>query len=209
MPTINVGRVRPVYQGEYDPQKTYVALDTVRRNGSVYHAQRDVPVNALPEAPEALYWLLYGAKGDPGEPGSNGTNGTDGVDGMQGPVGPQGPQGPQGEVGPAGAQGVQGVPGPVGPQGSQPPISDAVTSAASGVAASSLAVKTAHDAAVAAQTKANAVEAALAAPLYTVSATAPAVTTRLWIRPADRTLYYWNGSAWSPIVGVYAETTTP
>lgn len=44
---------------------------------------------------------------------------------------------------------------------------------------------------------------------YQVSSIAPEDTTRLWVRPSDSTLYYHNGTAWTPIVGVYAETTTP
>ncbi len=72
---------------------------------------------------------------------------------VSGPPGSPGLQGPAGNPGPAGPGGVQG---PKGDKGDTPPLSDSVTSPDSGVAASSRAVKTAHDAATAAQSKADA-----------------------------------------------------
>lgn len=69
------------------------------------------------------------------------------IKGPQGIQGPEGPVGPQGIEGPVGQQGPRGVPGPQGPAGPLPALSNAVDSTSTLTAASSLAVKTAYDAA--------------------------------------------------------------
>lgn len=57
--TITVGRVRPVYQGEYDPDSSYTKLDVVYRLGSSYIATADdVPKDTPPES-ESDYWQLF------------------------------------------------------------------------------------------------------------------------------------------------------
>ena len=140
MSSINLGRVRPVSQGDYDSGRTYVALDYVAHNGSTWLAVRDIPAGVAPQANDTTYWVLFGEKGekgdkgDKGDTGPQGPPGADGADGEQGPKGDmpghkwtgtvlafQGPDGeyadgvdlvgPQGPAGPAGADGVQGVKG--------------------------------------------------------------------------------------------------
>lgn len=140
MPSLNLGRVRPVYQGNYDSGRGYVALDYVADNGSTWMAVRDVPAGIAPQENDTTYWVKIGAKGEKGDTGATGATGpqgppgADGADGAQGPKGdmpghkwtgtvlafqdPDGEYadgvdlvGPQGPAGPAGADGVQGVKG--------------------------------------------------------------------------------------------------
>lgn len=151
MATVKLGRVRPVFKGDYDPALSYEGMDSVRRNGNVYQAIRDVPVGALPEAPDSIYWICIGMKGADGADGKDGADGTPGPQGEPGPQGIQGEQGPQGPAGADGAAGPQGPSGPQGPKGDTPPLYSGVDSAAKDVAATAYAVKTAYDKAVAAE----------------------------------------------------------
>ena len=151
MATVKLGRVRPVFKGDYDPALSYEGMDSVRRNGNVYQAIRDVPVGALPEAPDSIYWICIGMKGADGADGKDGADGTPGPQGAPGPQGIQGEQGPQGPAGAEGAAGPQGPSGPQGPKGDTPPLYSGVDSAAKDVAATAYAVKTAYDKAVAAE----------------------------------------------------------
>lgn len=109
-------------------------------------------------------------------------------------------KGEQGERGRDGAPGEPGAPGPQGPAGEQTPISDSVTSPDSGVAASSKAVKTAHDKAATAQAAAEAAQAQAEAVGEDVTAlraelaaciSAPVLITEsgTWTPPA--TGWYW------------------
>ena len=123
-------------------------MDSVRRNGNVYQAIRDVPVGALPEAPDSIYWICIGMKGADGADGKDGADGTPGPQGAPGPQGIQGEQGPQGPAGADGAAGPQGPSGPQGPKGDTPPLYSGVDSTAKDVAATAYAVKTAYDKAV-------------------------------------------------------------
>lgn len=140
MPSLNLGRVRSVHQGDYDNTKSYVVLDHVTYNGSVWECVANPPVGTAPQENDTTYWVKIGAqglkgdKGDKGDTGPQGPPGADGADGEQGPKGDmpahkwtgtvlafQGPDGeyadgvdlvgPQGPAGPAGADGVQGVKG--------------------------------------------------------------------------------------------------
>lgn len=83
MPTLNLGRVRPVYSGAWAGATTYSFLTVVENNGASYIAVQAVPADTPP--PNATYWELISSKGDTGPAGS---------DGAQGPMGPQGPTGP-------------------------------------------------------------------------------------------------------------------
>lgn len=103
MATLNIGRVRPVYKGEWSNASTYKILDIVRVpvSGSseynIYIAVKDVPASVA--ITNETYWLklsvqgpkgerglpgVDGAQGPQGEPGINGTNGTNGRDGIDG-----------------------------------------------------------------------------------------------------------------------------
>jgi len=118
MPTISLGRVRPVFKGEYDASLPYVVMDRVRYEGNVYECVANTTAGVEPSEANAAFWLLLGAKGDDGEQGEKGEKGD---------PGPEGPEGPQGPEGPAVA------------------ISDSVTSTSTTTAASSYAVKQAYD----------------------------------------------------------------
>lgn len=135
MTTINLGKVRPVYQGAWSATATYEAYDFVIYNGSCYLALQDVPANYIPTS-QTAYWVLFGAKGDQGVKGDDGDPGPRGLQGPKGdvftptvssagvlswtndggldnptPVNIKGPKGDDGEKGQQGIQGVQGPPG--------------------------------------------------------------------------------------------------
>lgn len=140
MPTLNLGQVRPVYRGAWNSIDTYVAYDFVIYNGSAYLALKGVPSNYEPPS-QTEYWVLFGAKGEPGAPGA------DGADGAQGERGPSPAYRWDGTFlsiqNPDGTFPDQGV----NLQGPAVPLSNSVTSTSETDAASSLAVKTAYDAA--------------------------------------------------------------
>lgn len=161
MPTLTIGRVRPVYKGAYDAAQAYTVLDRVLFDGTVHECIADAPAGTSP-VPDAdtAFWVRIGgqgAKGDKGDKGDTGpqgpegpagADGKDGIDGAQGPRGLQGPQGdagPRGEKGDAGPQGIQGIPGekgdtgpqgPKGDKGDTPPLTSDLTSTATDVALS-------------------------------------------------------------------------
>lgn len=143
MPSMTLGRVRPVFQGEYSSAKAYVVLDRVKLNGEVWECVKDAPAGTAPQDNSSTFWVKIGAKGPQGERGLQGIQGPAGADGAKGdpgdagPQGPQGIQGPKGDTGdtgprgpagdkgdtgpqgPAGPKGDQGIQGPEGPQGQQ------------------------------------------------------------------------------------------
>lgn len=146
MPSMTLGRVRPVFQGEYSSAKAYVVLDRVTLNGEVWECVKDAPAGTAPQDNSSTFWVKIGAKGpqgkrglqgiqgpagadgakgDPGDTGPQGPQGIQGEKGDTGDIGPQGPAGekgepgPQGEPGPKGDPGIQGPEGPQGPQGEQ------------------------------------------------------------------------------------------
>ena len=118
MPTINVGRVRPVYKGDYSSSASYVVLDRVKYQGQIWECVADAPAGTAPQENAATYWVLLGVKGDKGDTGAQGPKGDTGERGLQGP---QGPEGPRGDTGAKGDKGDTGDTGPMGPQGSQGP----------------------------------------------------------------------------------------
>lgn len=170
MPTLSLGKVRPVYKGAYAAATAYTVLDRVSFNGTVYECVQDAAAGIAPSTEgDSAFWVILGAqgakgdkgdKGDPGPQGPAGANGADGPQGIQGPKGEKGEKGDKGDTGMAGPQGIpgekgadgtqgpQGPAGPQGPKGDTPPLSDAVNSTAQDVAASCKAVKTAYDKAV-------------------------------------------------------------
>lgn len=129
MPSMTLGRVRPVFQGEYSSAKAYVVLDRVTLNGEVWECVKDAPAGTAPQDNSSTFWVKIGAKGPQGERGLQGIQGPAGADGAKGDpgdTGPQGPQGIQGEKGdsgdtgprgPAGKKGDTGPQGPAGPKG--------------------------------------------------------------------------------------------
>ena len=124
MPTLKIGRVRPVYQGEYSSAQGYVVLDRVLYEGAVWECVKDAPSGTPPQDNAAVFWVKIGAKGDAGAAGAQGPQGIQGppgADGAPGATGPAGPQGEQGEPGPKGDTGAAGPQGPEGPQGAQGP----------------------------------------------------------------------------------------
>lgn len=157
MPTLSLGQVRPVYRGAYAAETEYGPLDRILYNELIYEAVQAVPAGVPPQSNDTTYWLPISVKGDPGR---DGVDGADGAPGPQGVQGLQGPQGPQGEPGPQGEQGPQGPQGEKGEPGDTPLLSDAVDSESSTTAASSRAVKTAYDKALAAQGAADTAQGA-------------------------------------------------
>ena len=121
MPTINVGRVRPVYKGDYSSSASYVVLDRVKYQGQIWECVADAPAGTAPQENAATYWVLLGVKGDKGDKGDTGAQGPKGDTGATGEQGPQGPEGPRGATGAKGDKGDTGDTGPTGSQGPQGP----------------------------------------------------------------------------------------
>ena len=112
MPTLNLGKVRPVYKGVYDTGTSYTVLDRVLFSGTVYECVADAPAGTAPAQDEdTAFWVRIGAQGAKGDKGDKGDTGDTGPQGPQGEPGPQGPQGPQGDTGPQGPQGPAGADG--------------------------------------------------------------------------------------------------
>lgn len=91
MAKIDLGRITPIYRGDYDSSTSYNELDIVFDNtsGRSFIAKQSAKGNSLPteDSIENDYWGLVAEKGEPGKKGE---------------VGPQGPQGIQGDQGVAG-----------------------------------------------------------------------------------------------------------
>ena len=121
MPTINVGRVRPVFKGDYSSSASYVVLDRVKYQDQIWECVADAPAGTAPQENASTYWVLLGVKGDKGDTGAQGPKGDTGATGEQGPQGPEGPKGDTGAKGDKGDTGDTGPTGPQGPQGDQGP----------------------------------------------------------------------------------------
>lgn len=89
MPTINLGRVRPNYRGNYDSGTAYGVLDRVLHNGTVWECVADV-TGVEPSASQTAYWVSIGAKGEQGPAGAQGPQGLQGPQGIQGSAGADG-----------------------------------------------------------------------------------------------------------------------
>lgn len=163
MTTLNLGRVRPVWKGDWTETATYLAFDFVRyTDGNVYLALQDVPANYIPSS-QSDYWVLFGAKGGKGDTGSAGSVGATGSQGPRGVTftpavsadgdlswtndgslsnpGTVNIRGPRGLQGVAGSQGPAGPTGPTGPAGTtnynnltNKPVSDTSLKLAGGFA---------------------------------------------------------------------------
>lgn len=163
MTTLNLGRVRPVWKGDWVSTATYLAFDFVRyTDGNVYLAVQDVPANYIPSS-QTSYWVLFGAKGGKGDTGSAGSVGATGSQGPRGVTftpavsadgdlswtndgslsnpGTVNIRGPRGLQGVAGSQGPAGPTGPTGPAGTtnynnltNKPVSDTSLKLAGGFA---------------------------------------------------------------------------
>ena len=133
MTTLDLGRVRPVWKGDWTSTATYLAFDFVRyTDGNVYLAVQDVPANYIPSS-QTSYWVLFGGKGDKGDTGSAGRVGGTGSQGPRGVTftpavsadgdlswtndGSLSNPGTVNIRGPRGLQGVAGSQGPAGPTG--------------------------------------------------------------------------------------------
>ena len=130
MAKIDLGRVAPVYKGNYSSQTSYNELDIVYSDGRSFIAKQDNKGQLLPSGTEVenSYWGLVadkgstgakGATGATGPQGKQGSMGPSGNQGIPGPTGPTGPQGKQGVAGPTGPTGAKGATGATGPQGKQ------------------------------------------------------------------------------------------
>ena len=157
MTTLNLGRVRPVWKGDWVSTATYLAFDFVRyTDGNVYLAVQDVPANYIPSS-QTSYWVLFGAKGGKGDTGSAGSVGATGSQGPRGVTftpavsadgdlswtndGSLSNPGTVNIGGPRGLQGVAGSQGPAGPAGTtnynnltNKPVSDTSLKLAGGFA---------------------------------------------------------------------------
>lgn len=149
MTTLNLGRVRPVWKGDWVSTATYLAFDFVRyTDGNVYLAVQDVPANYIPNS-QTAYWVLFGAKGEKGDTGDTGSAGSPGVQGSSGATftpavssagdiswtndkGLANPatvniKGPKGDKGDDGIQGLQGPKGEKGEKGDPGDINISIT----------------------------------------------------------------------------------
>lgn len=116
MGTIKIGRIRPVFKGDYEDSTQYTVLDRVRFQGSVWECVADA-LGTPPQTGASTYWLEIGAKGERGATGEAGPSGEAGPQGVPGPKGERGDTGPAGERGDTGPAGDVGPEGPVGPAG--------------------------------------------------------------------------------------------
>ena len=67
-----IGRVQPIFRGDYNSFLPYKKLDNVLYNNATYIALRDVPAGNIPDAPSSTYWQKIAGKGDKGDTGSFG-----------------------------------------------------------------------------------------------------------------------------------------
>jgi hypothetical protein len=74
MPTLNIGRVRQRWVGEWQNITDYVVLDTVSYQGSSYICHTDSSAGTLPTV--TANWHKIAEKGDTGATGPAGTAGT-------------------------------------------------------------------------------------------------------------------------------------
>lgn len=124
MAEIILGRVRPVFTGDWDEERAYVLLDRFLYNNTLYECVKDAPAGTAIENTE--YYVVVveeGPQGPKGPPPSHRWTGTtlymENADGTY-------------------DDGTDLI-------GPQPPLSDSVSSTDTTIAASSLAVKTVND----------------------------------------------------------------
>jgi hypothetical protein len=73
MPTVQIGRVRPVPKGAHNQAESYQILDVVADSGNSYMAIDVVPNNTL--ITDTNYWMILAEKGDQGDAGPAGGQG--------------------------------------------------------------------------------------------------------------------------------------
>lgn len=93
MATIEIGRVRPVYKGNYSSSSSYTVLDRVLFEGSVWECVADAPAGTSPQKGSSTFWVEIGARGEQGPKGDTGDKGDTGPKGATGPEGPKGADG--------------------------------------------------------------------------------------------------------------------
>lgn len=55
--TLNIGKIRPTFEGEYDPNRSYSPLCIVYKNNVSYESKKDVPVGQSPDLyRDTEYW---------------------------------------------------------------------------------------------------------------------------------------------------------
>lgn len=125
MSKYNLGKVAPVYKGNYNSATSYNELDIVFdiTSGRSFIAKKPVKGNSLPTVGniENDYWGLVAENGKPGKKGEVGPAGPQGKQGTMGPSGEQGPRGDKGETGPQGPIGENGPKGDKGDKGDPGP----------------------------------------------------------------------------------------
>ena len=77
MPSINIGRVRQRWRGEWNNSTVYEILDAVSYQGSSYGCYVASPAGVTPT--DGSKWTLLASKGDSGQPGPVGPIGETGV----------------------------------------------------------------------------------------------------------------------------------
>ena len=125
MPTLNIGKVRIAWKGQWSSATAYETFDAVEYNGASYAALQDSAAGTVPSAQAAVWQLMAekgsagatGATGNVGPQGNTGSTGATGSQGSQGDTGPQGPIGNTGPTGSTGGTGPTGNTGSTGPQG--------------------------------------------------------------------------------------------
>ena len=124
MADIILGRVRPVFTGDWDEERAYVLLDRFLYNNTLYECVKDAPAGTAVENTEYYVIVIE-----------------------QGPTGPQGP--PPAHKWTGTTLYMENADGTYDDgtdlRGPQPPLSDSVSSTDTTIAASSLAVKTVND----------------------------------------------------------------
>ncbi len=88
MAKIKIGRVRPVYKGDYAASTAYVVLDRVKHNGSIWECVADA--TGVEPRTTSANWVEIGARGDTGAAGKDGLNGQKGDPGTPGRDGTNG-----------------------------------------------------------------------------------------------------------------------
>lgn len=77
MPSTNLGRVLPIYKGEYNSSITYERLDNVYYNGNTYISL----IDNNQQNPTTSTWQLVASKGEVGATGATGPDGPRGATG--------------------------------------------------------------------------------------------------------------------------------
>ena len=108
-----IGKVRPVFVGDYSPDISCTHYNCYRYAGVWWlHIGEEATTGVVPQ--DGDIWTPFvpeAPKGDTGETGPQGPKGDTGETGPQGPKGDTGETGPQGPKGDTGETGPQGEPG--------------------------------------------------------------------------------------------------